>query len=135
MAEVSQAYLNLVYLNVNSNNVDHNTLPIICSQYDSSYNVLSFFFFFLVHHTATKVMYRGVSIGIIFSVISLYVYDLHIPDFSYGIAIDSLNLVCVLLLVIGSEVYHRVSLQDAAFETVYLEIDNFFDDVIEEEEE
>ena len=80
-------------------------------------------------------MYRGVSIGIIFSVISLYVYDLHIPDFSYGIAIDSLNLVCVLLLVIGSEVYHRVSLQDAAFETVYLEIDNFFDDVIEEEEE
>jgi hypothetical protein len=134
MAEVSRACLNLMYLNVNNNNVDHNTLPIICSQFDTAYNVLSFFFF-LVHNIATKVMYRGVSIGIIFSVISLYVYDLHIPDFSYGIAIDSLNLVCVLLLVVGSEVYHRVSLQDAAFETIYPEIENFFDDVIEEEEE
>jgi hypothetical protein len=123
----------MVYLDVN-NHVDHNALPIICSQFDSAYNVPSLSFF-LVHNAATKVMYRGVSIGIIFSVISLYVYDLHIPDFSYGIAIDSLNLVCVLLLVIGSEVYHRVSLQDAAFETVYPEIESFFDDAIEEEEE
>ena len=78
-------------------------------------------------------MYRGVSAGIILSVISLYVYDLHIPDFSYGAAIDSLNLICLLLLVIGSEVYHRVSLQDLTFETVYPEIDSFFDDVKEYE--
>jgi len=83
----------------------------------------------IVNAGATKVMYRGVSAGIIVSVVSLYIYDLQIPDFSYGPAIDSLNLVCVLLLVVGSEVYHRVSLQDATFETVYPEIENFYDEM------
>lgn len=83
----------------------------------------------IVNAGATRVMYRGVSAGIIVSVISLYIYDLHIPDFSYGPAIDSLNLVCVLLLVVGSEVYHRVSLQGATFETVYPEVENFYEDV------
>jgi hypothetical protein len=82
----------------------------------------------IVNAGATKVMYRGVSAGIIFSVICLYVYDMHIPDFSYGPAIDSLNLVSLLLLIVGSEVYHRVSLQDATFETVYPEIDTFYDE-------
>jgi hypothetical protein len=82
----------------------------------------------IVNAGATKVMFRGVSAGIIVSVVGLYIYDLKIPDFSYGPAIDSLNLVCVLLLVVGSEVYHRVSLQDATFETMYPEIENFYDD-------
>eukprot|EP00536_Pseudo-nitzschia_multiseries_P001987 jgi/Psemu1/283405/fgenesh1_pg.26_\ len=85
----------------------------------------------IVNGGATKVMYRGVSAGIILSVISLYMYDLHIPDFNYGAAIDSLNLVCLILLVVGSEIYHRVSLQDASFETVYPEIESFFDDIDE----
>ena len=83
----------------------------------------------IVNAGATKVMYRGVSAGIIVSVSSLYAYDMTIPDFSYGPAIDSLNLVSVLLLVIGSEVYHRVSLQDATFETTYPEVENFYDDI------
>lgn len=86
----------------------------------------------IVNAGATKVMFRGVSAGIIVSVVGLYIYDLGIPDFSYGPAIDSLNLVCVLLLVVGSEVYHRVSLQDATFETVYPEIENFYDDDVME---
>lgn len=81
----------------------------------------------IVNAGATKVMYRGVSAGIIFSVVGLYLYDLNIPDFSYGAAIDSLNLICLLLLIIGSEVYHRVSLQDATFETVYQEVESFYD--------
>ncbi|VEU34017.1 unnamed protein product [Pseudo-nitzschia multistriata] len=85
----------------------------------------------IVNGGATKVMYRGVSAGIILSVTSLYLYDLHIPDFNYGPAIDSLNLVCLILLVVGSEIYHRVSLQDASFETVYPEIESFFDDITE----
>jgi len=85
-----------------------------------------------VHVIATKVMYRGVSAGIILSVTLLYIYDLNIPEFSYGAAIDSLNLLCLLLLVAGSEIYHRVSLQDASFETVYPEIESFFDDADEE---
>lgn len=82
----------------------------------------------IVNAGATKVMFRGISAGIIAAVVGLYMYDLRIPDFSYGPAIDSLNLVCVLLLVVGSEVYHRVSLQDATFETVYPEIEDFYDD-------
>lgn len=82
----------------------------------------------IVNAGATKVMFRGISAGIIVAVVSLYIYDLRIPDFSYGPAIDSLNLMCVLLLVVGSEVYHRVTLQDATFETVYPEIENFYDD-------
>mmetsp|Transcript_55021 Transcript_55021/g.159286 ORF Transcript_55021/g.159286 Transcript_55021/m.159286 type:complete len:539 (+) Transcript_55021:262-1878(+) len=82
----------------------------------------------IVNAGATKVLFRGISAGIIVSVVSLYIYDLKIPDFSYGPAIDSLNLVCVLLLVVGSEVYHRVSLQDATFETVYPEVENFYDE-------
>jgi len=85
----------------------------------------------IVNGGATKVMYRGVSAGIILSVISLYLYDLHIPDFNYGAAIDSLNLICLILLVVGSEIYHRVSLQDASFETIYPEIESFFDDATE----
>ncbi|KAG7352519.1 CRT-like, chloroquine-resistance transporter-like protein [Nitzschia inconspicua] len=77
---------------------------------------------------ATKVMYRGVSAGIILAVISLFIYDMHIPYFSYGAAIDSLNLVCLMLLIVGSEVYHRVSLQDATFETGYPEVENCFEE-------
>jgi hypothetical protein len=56
---------------------------------------------------------------------------MHIPYFNYGAAIDSLNLVCLVLLVVGSEVYHRVNLQDATFETEYPQIENYFDEVIE----
>jgi len=85
----------------------------------------------IVNGGATKVMYRGVSAGIILSVISLYLYDLHIPDFNYGAAIDSLNLICLILLVVGSEIYHRDRLQGSSFETVYPEIESFFDDVSE----
>jgi hypothetical protein len=81
----------------------------------------------IINAGATKVMYRGVSAGIIFSTIILFLYDESIPDFSYGPAVDSLNLVCVLLLIMGAEVYHRKSLQDATFETVYQTIDDFYD--------
>jgi CRT-like, chloroquine-resistance transporter-like len=73
----------------------------------------------IVNAGATKVMYRGISAGIIVAVLSMRYYDMHITDFSYGPAIDALNLVCLVLLVLGAEVYHRASLQEATFETVY----------------
>mmetsp|Transcript_24465 Transcript_24465/g.57527 ORF Transcript_24465/g.57527 Transcript_24465/m.57527 type:complete len:571 (+) Transcript_24465:122-1834(+) len=82
----------------------------------------------IVKGGATKVMYRGISAGIILSVVSLYLYDLSIPDFNYGPAIDSLNLFCLILLVLGSEIYHRVNPQDASFETIFPEIESFFID-------
>jgi hypothetical protein len=83
----------------------------------------------IVNAGATKVMYRGVSAGIIVSVICMHLYDLHIPDFSYGASIDGLNLICLILLILGSEVYHRVTLQDSTFETEYPAIGNIYDNM------
>lgn len=73
----------------------------------------------IVNAGATKVMYRGISAGIIVAVLSMHYYDMHTSDFSYGPAIDALNLACLILLVLGSEVYHRSNLHESTFETVY----------------
>lgn len=53
-------------------------------------------------------------------------YDVHIPEFSYGPAVDGLNLACLILLILGSEVYHRVILQESSFETEYPPIELFY---------
>jgi hypothetical protein len=82
----------------------------------------------IVSAGATKLMYRGISAGITLAVVTMHVYDLNIPYFNYGPAVDGLNLACLLLLILGSEVYHRVSLQGSTFETVYAEVQNFYDD-------
>lgn len=82
----------------------------------------------IVHAGATKVMYRGISVGIILAVIAMYIYDLYDPDFNYGFPVDCLHSVCTLLLILGAEVYHRVSVQDTTFETVYPEARIMYDD-------
>ena len=80
----------------------------------------------IVNAGATKVMYRGISAGIILSVLCMHVYDMNTPDFNYGPAIDALNLLCLILLVVGAEVYHRVSLQESTFETEYPPVEAYY---------
>jgi hypothetical protein len=82
----------------------------------------------IVNAGATKVMYRGISAGIILAVICLHSYDLSLSEFNYGPIVDGLNLACLLLLILGSEVYHRVSLQESTFQTVYPTMGTEYDD-------
>ena len=81
----------------------------------------------IVQAGATKVMYRGISAGIMLAVVCMQIYDSSIPDFSYGPLFDAINLICAVLLILGSEVYHRVSLTDSTFETVYPPVENLYD--------
>ena len=72
---------------------------------------------------ATKVMYRGISAGIIVAALSMHLYDMHTPVFNYGPAVDALNLLCLLLLILGSEVYHRSALPESTFDTVHAPVE------------
>lgn len=76
----------------------------------------------IVNAGATKVMYRGLSAGIILGALIMHFYDMNTSDFNYGPEIDALNLACLVLLILGSEIYHRNSLPGSTFETVYPEI-------------
>lgn len=76
----------------------------------------------IVNAGATKVMYRGMSAGIVLAVLCMHAYDMRIPEFSYGAAVDGLNLACLIILILGSEVYHRVALKDLTFDTVYQQV-------------
>jgi hypothetical protein len=73
----------------------------------------------IVNAGAIKVMYRGISAGIILAVLSMHVYDMITPTFNYGPAVDALNFACLILLIVGTEIYHRSGIPDSTFETVY----------------
>jgi CRT-like, chloroquine-resistance transporter-like len=76
----------------------------------------------IVNAGATKVMYRGISAGIIGAAICMKLYDSTISEYNYGPIITTVNFVCLVLLILGSEIYHRVSLQESTYETIYPEI-------------
>ena len=82
----------------------------------------------IINAGATKAMYRGISAGIIVAVLIMWQYEMASPRFNYGPAIDALNLTCLILLVIGAEVYHRTSLTDSVFETEYPTVDGLYED-------
>lgn len=84
----------------------------------------------IVHAGATKIMYRGISAGVILAVASMYWYEftLRVRE-NIGVVMDSFYAFCVVILIIGSEVYHRVSPVDATFETIYPEVENLYDDM------
>ena len=82
----------------------------------------------IVNAGATKAMYRGISAGIIVAALLMYDYDMHTSRFNYGPVIDALNLACLILLVVGAEVYHRTTLTDSVFETEYPAVDGLYED-------
>jgi len=68
---------------------------------------------------AYKVMYRSLSVGVILAVYTMHIYD----DISYkknqddSNVIDGLNLLGVILLICGLDLYHRDPLSELSFET------------------
>ena len=73
----------------------------------------------IVDAGATKVMYRGISAGIIVAVCVMRYYDLLVPDFDYGPLVSLVTWMSLVILILGTEVYHRDNLQESTFETIY----------------
>ena len=77
---------------------------------------------------ATKVMYRGVSMGIILAVIMMFIYQIQDKWCDYGPLVSFFHLSSTAILIIGAEIYHRVSLVDSSFETVYPVIEDLYEE-------
>lgn len=77
---------------------------------------------------ATKVMYRGVSMGIMMAVFFMFIYQIRDQWCEYGVLVSAFHLTSTFVLIIGAEIYHRVSLADSTFETVYPEIGDLYEE-------
>lgn len=77
---------------------------------------------------ATKIMYRGVSMGIMVAVVFMFIYQIRDKWCEYGPIVSFFHLTSTAVLIIGADVYHRVSLADASFDTVYPEIGDLYED-------
>lgn len=77
---------------------------------------------------AFKIMHKGISAGIILSVVALFFYQVFVDDVEYGVFPSVFHITCAFVLVMGSEVYHRVTLQTPSFETEYPPVRELYDD-------
>jgi len=88
-----------------------------------------------IHHAITricnagafKIMHRGVSAGIVAAVVGMMGYQIFVDNIDYGFLPNSWQITCAVVLVMGSEVYHRVRLEEPSFETEYLDVGHQFD--------
>lgn len=77
---------------------------------------------------ATKIMYRGVSMGIMVAVIFMFIYQIRDKWCEYGPIVSFFHLTSTAVLIVGADIYHRVSLADASFDTEYPEIGDLYED-------
>ena len=73
-------------------------------------------------------MHRGISAGIIMSVVLMTFYQIFVDDEDYGVFPNVYHVSCAAVLVMGSEVYHRESLGKPSFETEYPPVGDLYDD-------
>ena len=74
---------------------------------------------------AFKVMHRGISAGIIVSIVTLFFYQVFVDNVDYGVLPSVFHITCAAVLVMGSEVYHRVTLESPSFETQFPPVAQF----------
>ena len=55
-------------------------------------------------------------------------YQVFVDDEDYGILPNFYQTACAVVLVIGSEVFHRVSLEKPSFETEYNQVMDLYDE-------
>jgi hypothetical protein len=71
---------------------------------------------------AIKILHKGISAGIILSVISMAYYQIFVDDHKYGFIPNFYHVMCAIVLLVGSEIYHRLSVELTTFETSYPEV-------------
>lgn len=77
---------------------------------------------------AFKIMHKGISAGIISSVVALFFYQVFVDDVDYGVLPNVYHITCAVVLVMGSELYHRVTLETPSFETEYPPVNVIYED-------
>jgi len=82
----------------------------------------------IVHAGATKILYRGISAGLLMAVIVMYFYTTLFTSYTYGPIQKGFDWLSTLLLLVGLEIYHRVALPEVTFETVYPHMDQIYED-------
>ena len=75
-----------------------------------------------------KILHKGISAGIILSVISMAYYQIFVDDNTYGIIPNFYHVMCSIVLLVGSEIYHRLSVELSTFETSYPAVTIYHDE-------
>jgi hypothetical protein len=70
-------------------------------------------------------MHRGISAGIIVSIVTLLFYQVFVDNVDYGVLPSVFHITCAAVLVMGSELYHRVTLESPSFETQFPPVAQF----------
>ncbi len=78
---------------------------------------------------AIKILHRGISAGITMSVVLMVYYQIFVDDEDYGLFPNFYHVSCSVVLIMGSEVFHRVNLEKPSFETEHPAVGGLYDDL------